>query len=145
MRRIKVFFDTNVVLDLLIPGRECDFARAILSAVKAHRLEGQISTQSILDARYSSQKQGVPMEQFKLFYDDLRSYINIDSIDSLNLQWAFDNYKGDLEDDAQYACAYDGGCDYFLTRDKRMYERNNPLCPMTVISPEEFVAAMKEK
>jgi len=138
----KVFFDTNVLLDLLIPGRKSDSVMAILTAVKTHQLEGQITTQSILDAKYSSRKQGISFERFKVFYDDLRRFINFGEIDPMHLDWAFEHYSGDLEDDAQYASAYDACCDYFLTRDIQLQERNSELCPMTVITPEEFLSQM---
>ena len=138
----KVFFDTNVLLDLLLPERKSACVAAILSAVKMHKFEGQISTQSILDAKYSSRKQGIPFEWFKAFYEELRRFINFGEIDPMHLDWAFEHYSGDLEDDAQYASAYDACCDYFLTRDIQLQERNSELCPMTVITPEEFLSQM---
>jgi predicted nucleic acid-binding protein len=140
--RQKVFFDTNVLLDLLLPGRKSVCVMAILTAVKTHKFEGQITTQSMLDAKYSSRKQGVTFEAFKAFYEELRRFINFGEIDPTHLDWAFEHYSGDLEDDAQYASAYDACCDYFLTRDTQLQKRNSDLCPMTVITPEEFLSRM---
>jgi len=142
--RDKVFLDTNVVLDLLLPERNSYYVSAILTAIKQHRLEGQMSTQSILDAKYASRKQQVSQEDFAAFYQDLRRYINFGSVDPQDVDWAFEHYSGDLEDDAQYASAYDACCDFFITRDRKLQERNTPMCPMTVITPEEFVARMTE-
>ena len=117
----KVFFDTNVLLDLLLPERKSACVVAILSAVKMHKFEGQISTQSILDAKYSSRKQGIPFERFKAFYEELRRFINFGEIDPMHLDWAFEHYSGDLV---------------------QLQERNSELCPMTVITPEEFLSQM---
>ena len=104
----KVFFDTNVLLDLLLPERKSACVAAILSAVKMHKFEGQISTQSILDAKYSSRKQGIPFERFKAFYEELRRFINFGEIDPMHLDWAFEHYSGDLEDDAHLRIGHIG-------------------------------------
>ena len=141
----KVFLDTNIILDLLVSSRSTREVNCILSAVKQNLLEAQVSVQSLLDAYYTSEKYGIPFDTFRSFLSEIRRYVNWSTIDSLNLDWAMDNFTGDFEDDAQYACAYDGCCDYFITRDKLLLRRNTPLCPMTVISPEEFVARMTEK
>ena len=117
----------------------------ILSAVKQNLLEAQVSVQSLLDAYYTSEKYGIPFDIFRSFLSEIRRYMNWGTIDSLDLDWAMDNFTGDFEDDAQYACAYDGCCDYFITRDTKLLKRNTSGCPMKVISPEEFVARMTER
>ena len=40
------------------------------------------------------------------------------------------------------ASAYNAVCDYFITRDKKLLRHNSKLCPMTVISPDDFVSMM---
>ncbi len=82
-------------------------------------------------------------EVFKSVLQQLRTFTKILSIEELDLLWAIEHHSGDFEDDAQYASAYNGVCDYFITRDKALLEQNSPLCPMTVISPSDFVAAME--
>ena len=140
--RRKVFLDTNILLDLLMPIRGSKEAEYILSAVRKHYLEGYVTTQSLLDAWYIARRSGVTYEVFSGFVQELRKFINFGEIDPMHLDWAFEHYSGDLEDDAQYASAYDACCDYFLTRDIQLQKRNSELCPMTVITPEELLSQM---
>lgn len=136
--RTKVFLDTNIIMDLLVSERSSMEANTILSAVKTHCLEAQISTQSIFDAYYSSLKYNVPHEQFYAFVKELRKYVNFAFLDSSDLDWALQHFSGDLEDDAQFSCAYEGCCDFFITRDKKQLVRENNT-PMKIISPGDFV------
>ena len=129
---MRVFIDTNVVMDWLLEDRPAKpFAKTIITAAEQHCFELLISTQSIIDTSYFSQKSGMPFERIS---DTLR-----DSIDCL---WAIDHYSGDFEDDMQYASAYNAVCDYFITRDKKLKQLNREHNPMKVISPEDFVAQM---
>lgn len=138
----KVFLDTNVLMDLLVSERNSVPVNYILTAVSKHLLEAQISTQSIIDAYYSSQKYHVPFSAFRDFVEQIRRYVNFSWIDYRDIDWALENYSGDFEDDAQYACAYQGACDYFITRDKGLLSHNTPQSPLQIISPDDFVAQM---
>lgn len=143
---MKVFLDTNILMDWYQAERPGNaLAKTILSAAGKDTYDIILSTQSIVDGSYSLKKLGVSYQEFSDSLRHLRVVARIIGIDELDMLWALEHDSGDFEDNMQYACAYNNVCDYFITRDKRMYERNNPLCPMTVISPEEFVAAMKEK
>ena len=85
---------------------------------------------------------GVDYESFKRYIDQLLLFAEITAIDWLDLSWAMTFHSEDLEDDAQYASAYNAVCDYFITRDKKLKGKNGEFNPMTVISPEDFVAQM---
>lgn len=141
---VKAFIDTNVLLDLIVENRpENPVAKRLFSAADAGYFECCLSTQSIIDANYTATKCGVTFDVFKSTLQQLRSFIKILAIDELDLLWASEHHSGDFEDDAQYASAYNGVCDYFITRDKALLELNSPFCPMTVITPSDFVAAME--
>lgn len=142
---MKVFLDTNIVMDWCGKARPGNpFAKTILSSSAPDTYEIYISTQSIVDSAYSLRKLGVPYEEFSELFRTLRTLVHIVGIDELDMLWALEHNSGDFEDDMQYACACNNVCDYFVTRDKALFSLNDPLCPMTVISPEEFVAAMWE-
>lgn len=142
--KAKVFLDTNILLDLFVPQRKSDAAVLILTAVKQNKIEAFVTTQSLLDAHYISQKSGVGYPDYARLMKELRQYVNIGEIDILDFDFAIDHHTGDLEDDAQYACALDACCDYFITRDKDLLAHNSDLIPMTVVSPEEFLEAMQD-
>jgi len=140
----KVAIDTNILLDLLIKDRPGNaMAKTIFAAAENGMFKAQITTQSIMDAAYSSRKSGLSFEKFTDILSHLRVFVEIQAIDWIDLSWATAHYSGDFEDDAQYANAYNSVCDFFITRDKKLMELNNKFNPMTVISPENFVAAMK--
>lgn len=142
---IRVLIDTNILLDWLQPGRPGkEDAQAIITAAEGHTFEMYITTQSIVDSAYISQKKGVPFEKFSGPLRYLRSFAHIVGIDDLDLSWAITHYSGDFEDDMQYASAYSNVCDFFITRDKQLQKLNSPICPMTVITPQDFVSAMTE-
>ena len=141
---VKAFIDTNVFLDLILENRpENPVAKKLFSVAQCGCFECYISTQSIIDAEYTARKGGMDFESFKSILQQLRFVVKILAIDDIDLLWAEDHHSGDFEDDAQYASAYNGVCDYFITRDKELFKLNSPICPMTVISPSDFVAAME--
>ena len=140
----KVFIDTNVLLDMLLeerPGNQ--IAKTLFGAAEAGVFEGYLTTQSIIDAHFIVRKHGMVFESFKKSIQSLRSFIKILAIDEIDLLWAIGNPTGDFEDDAQYGSAYNGVCDFFITRDNSLRKLNSPFCPMTVMTPSDFVEAME--
>lgn len=143
-RRIKVYLDTNVLLDVLSkekrPGSEA--SDIIFQAIRSGIFEGELCTQSFLDASYIiCRGKNSPQLTEKMLR--LMDYINIDAIDSFQIRQALVNSKGDFEDDAQYACAYDGGCDVIITNDQdfiKKYEGEDQ--PIQFFTPEEFVTKL---
>lgn len=141
---VKAFIDTNVLMDLFLKDRpEKPLAEKIFSGAQEGRYQAFITTQSIIDTAYSSRKSGIKLDEFKTLLNTVRSFIKILAIDELDLLWAIGNPTGDFEDDAQYGSAYNGVCDFFITRDNALRKLNSPFCPMTVISPSEFVTEME--
>ncbi|MBE6253745.1 MAG: PIN domain-containing protein [Bacteroidales bacterium] len=141
---VKAFIDTNVLMDLFLWDRpEKPVAKIVFSSAQAGLFQAHISSQSIIDTAYSAKKHGMDFETFKSILQQLRSFVKILAIDYVDLLWAESHHSGDFEDDAQYASAYNGVCDYFITRDQALLKLNSPLCPMKVITPSDFVAAME--
>ena len=140
--RTKVFLDTNVLLECFVPHRRSYYADTILTAAKSHILEAQVSTQSIIDAGYISRKAGVDRRDFAAFVQELEHYVNIGYVDSFDLDFALKESARNLEDNAQFSCAYRSVCDYFITNDKGLLERPEN-ANLKVITPADFVAAMQ--
>ena len=140
---MRVFLDTNVLMDWLLEDRLCNAqAKTIITAAESHSFDLTISAQSLIDAAYSLRKKGLTFESLRKSLDYLNSFAHIVGIDNLDMLWALSHYSGDFEDDMQYASAYNNVCDFFITRDKKLTELNDKFNPMTVISPEDFVAQM---
>jgi len=141
---VKAFIDTNVLMDLFLKDRpEKPLAEKVFSGAREGRYQAFITTQSIIDTSYSARKNGIEFNEFKTLLNTIRSFVKILAIDEIDLMWAVGNPTGDFEDDAQYGSAYNGVCDFFITRDSALFQHNSPFCPMTVMSPSEFVAEME--
>ena len=140
---MKAFLDTNILLDILVPGRPShDSSLKILQLAREHHFELQVSTQSLTDTQYIlSQKK----KDFSVFDGMVRwmlNHLNIDGPDSFHLRDALDHYTGDFEDDLQYAYALDNACDVIITGDRAFIERKTP-GEILMMTPEEFVARMR--
>lgn len=141
---IRVFLDTNVLMDWISeerPGNQ--IAKTIVSAAADKKISIIVSTQSLIDAAYSFRKSGLSFDKFEKYIAYLHKHAKIIGIDEIDLLWAISHHSGDFEDDMQYASAYNAVCDYFITRGKELLKLNDPFCPMTVMTPDNFVAAMK--
>ena len=143
-RRLKLLIDTNVLLDVVCPDNRpsANASACILKAIKDGYLEGELSTLSIMDAAYvASQTEGCMVEKFRCKIVELSTFINIDSMDYFSMMQAVKDCTGDFEDDAQFAFAYNTGCDIVLTGDKGFHARSGGKSPhIRFFTPEAFLA-----
>lgn len=142
---MKVFLDTNVLLDILIPGRpQGPASGTVFSQIRKGRLEAELSTQSIIDASYvCSRCEGFEPEQFRKSMLGLLGSINISGIDYFELREALLSGRKDLEDAAQAAHAWRANCDIVISGDKSFHMPGGET-DIPVITPTEFVEKMKE-
>lgn len=137
---VKVFIDTNVLVDFLIPDRAGHSAALqVFLLAYSHYIEVAVSTQSILDASFICGKvPGFSSESFRASMLHLLDHTNSGYIDTCDLKTGLKDASADLEDNAQLAFAYHQCCDIIITSDKEMLSRKVP-GPMQVMSPEVFV------
>lgn len=142
---MKVFLDTNVLLDLLSaterPSSEA--SRMIFQAIRSGYLEGVLTTQSIVDANYilSRLGQGFSAEAFSRAVLSLLNFVNISSLDSFDIHAALLHPSGDFEDDVQFAHAEAEGCDVFVTSDQGLLNRTSEI-GMIILPPTQIIARM---
>jgi predicted nucleic acid-binding protein len=143
-RRIKAFLDTNVLVDILSsePRPNSVASAIILDAICSGKMEGAISTQSILDSAYIlSKTPGFSQTRFKeaVFY--LNNYLNIYSVDIFNVESALRHPSGDFEDDVHWAFADATSCDVLITGDKKFCTHPDweGYRKMECVTPKEFV------
>lgn len=141
--RTKVFLDTNVLLDILIPGRVYEKeSRIIMDVVMKGGLEAVLTVQSVLDAAYvASRSAGYNPDAFRQSIQTIRNCVNLDSLDNFDLAHALDSVHKDLEDLCQASRAFNTACDYIITGDCRFR------CPewmqTPVVTPLDFVNKMR--
>lgn len=133
---MKVFLDTNVLLDILSESRDNNIdSTSILRVANAGYLEAVISTQSILDAYYVAVDVAkTPLETFKGALREILAVVDVVSIDANDIRTAIDGSNEDFEDASQIACADAAGCDFIISSDKKMKRDSS----VTVYTPGEF-------
>lgn len=138
---VKVFVDTNVLVDFFAPERDYYMSAAeLLTLILNNTVEAALTTQSILDTAYICRKYpSFSIDFFKERIQHLLVRTNVTYIDTFQLGDALEDPHPDIEDNAQICCAYSEGCDVFLTNDKGVLSRKMP-SPMQVMTPAAFLA-----
>lgn len=133
---MKVYLDTNVLLDVLMASRENNLDSAtILKVAKAGYCEAVISTQSILDSYYVSvEGSKTPLGIFKDSLNEILSVVETIAIEEKDIRAAVISTNEDFEDACQIECATAAGCDCIISSDKKM-KRDSAL---KVYTPMEF-------
>ncbi len=140
----KVFIDTNVLIDVLIERPSSKASRDIFYAVRCGKIEGVITTQSIIDASYILRKKG--QQYLDAYYEkacQFFNYFNEEQLTSFDMLYASRHMSGDFEDDVQFARAVDCCCDAIITNDKKFRKKHEGEDRhIKFFTPEEFVAKL---
>ena len=145
--RLKVFLDTNVLLDILCasPRPSSAASETIIQAIRCGYFEGVLTTQSIVDASYILSR--MPDFSAGKFRDEIlhiMNFINTEHLHYFDVRDAILQPGRDFEDDVHYAHAMAEGCDMIITSDAAFRkDRNSTELP--VLSPEEFVEKMRSR
>ena len=115
---MKIFLDTNILLDLLLDRQYVQEAIIILNAIERGVYEGFILDISLVNIAYVSRKQGVDASDFLAL---LIKNCKIVGADNLLSSEALGLKHNDYEDALQYTCAKGSGCEYIVTNDKKFY------------------------
>lgn len=134
---MKVFLDTNFLLDCVLPGRpEHAAAQAVKGLVDVGLVEGVVSACSLKDAYYILSKQAGEVRARETVRDCLKSY----SIEPLDQDACFTSAysdEPDFEDGCIRAMAERIGVDFIITRDRDAFVRSI----IKTFSPAEFICA----
>jgi predicted nucleic acid-binding protein len=140
----RVFLDTNVLVDVLIGKTRPSHGASLklFQAARAGMFEAFITTQSIIDAEFISNRS--PGSENPNFYNKMlyiMSFVNVTHIDGLSIREALKNPTGDFEDDAQFIQADSEDVDVVVTSDHRFLARQDDSGPL-FITPEGFIEKM---
>ena len=144
MLTIKVFLDTNVLIDVLSVAERpaTEYSIRIFQEIRNFKLEGIITVQSVVDAAYAFRRDLRTQSLFRDRILQIKNYVNLESLNAFDLQDALLSGAPDFEDELQYYHAYNARCDYFITSDRKLLNRHNSSM-MQICTPEEFVQKMK--
>ena len=134
----KIFLDTNVILDLFIPGREGKAAarsRLDLKGTLGNDIRLFISFLSVADIAYVLRKH-YDRIRMKEILRELLHFCDVLSMSDLSIFDALDSPCPDFEDALQLSCAEIKECDFLLTSNLRHFQGNTW---MTILTPAHFL------
>lgn len=132
---MKIFLDTNVLIDFLAERQPFYFAAASLfDYAKSGELSLAFSSLSVANSFYILRKFYSSQDLSKAFID-LRSYVEICGISSSDVFKALSANWQDGEDSIQHQAALSANCDFIITRNPDDFKKSN----IPVMLPEEFL------
>jgi len=140
----KIYLDTNVILDLYIPGREGKAAaRTLLDLQEASEdsIRLYLSFLSVADIAYVLRKY-YDKAGLKKIIRELLHFCNVLSMSDIFILDALDSSSPDFEDALQLCCAETADCDFLLTSNLRHYQGNTWI---SVLTPGQFLEKLQEQ
>ena len=112
---MKVFLDTNIILDLLLEREGYGYSAALFQMQEEGRLTLCVSVLTMVNVAYVYRKTvGQDRAVANLKY--LSSLVEVLPVNGAQLQQALLMEGPDFEDTLQAACAAEAGCDCLVTR-----------------------------
>lgn len=121
---MKLFFDTNILLDLLVERDDAELNRnaaLALSAARQLNLEMCVATITVPTLAYVLK--GNNTQKKRKLRTLLKYFTVLDSLAS-HCDYALNSQFKDIEDAMQYACAEDNKCDLIITRDVKDFRES---------------------
>ena len=136
MEQIKVFVDTNIVLDYFYDRMRDGCAKTIVLVGQESMYEMCISILTAINLLYITKKY-----ETRVSPDDIARLFRILPQDYEQYSYAQTIDIDDFEDAMQLACAVGGGCRAFVTRDRDLLDSD--IRSIQIFSPEEFIERIK--
>ncbi|MDQ7033117.1 MAG: PIN domain-containing protein [Desulfonauticus sp.] len=136
---MKIFFDTNVILDVLLEREP--FVRDalyLLSKVEYSEVTGFICATTVTTIHYLLSK-ALGVQKATLHIKTLLSLFEIAPVNRVVLEEAIDSKFSDFEDAVLHASALTVGADCIVTRDYSGFKKSQ----IPVYTPDELVSALK--
>jgi predicted nucleic acid-binding protein len=136
---VRVLFDTNVVLDVLL-AREphADAAARLLSLVDGGRIEGLLSATTVTTIHYLATK-AAGATAARRHLGELLTMFDVAAVDREVLESALDADFGDFEDAVLHEAARVAGAGAIVTRNTRDFAA----AKLPVFDPHELLAAVE--
>ena len=138
---MKVFIDTNVILDRVLLRDEPDFPSAkIFAACAEGKIDGYIAVLSFSHIAYILRKR-FALDEIQELNLNLCEIFNVVSLNRENIIAASSNHDfTDFEDFLQFECAKNIEADYIITNNIKDFSNSN----IPVIIPHKFINILKK-
>jgi predicted nucleic acid-binding protein len=136
---LRIFLDTNVVLDVLTERKPWfDDSAAVLSLLESEEVEGFVAAHTVTTLYFLIEK-SLGGKKARTALLDLLKLVRAAPVDQSLLLKALSLAWDDFEDAVQGACAVEIGAEYFITRNAADFGSLS----IPVHSPAEFLSLMK--
>ncbi len=130
---MKIFVDTNILLDLLLDRENSEQASVVLNSIDIGLFRGVVSDITMVNIFYIAKKQR-KIEEIRQFLSLLIDIFEICTPDEKIFKEALNLQNSDFEDNIQYLLAKKNDCDCIITNDKKFRFKD-----IEILSSEEFI------
>ena len=131
---MRVFLDTNVLLDIALEREYCVEAEKIWELADDNSIDLFATTLSYANAAYIMRH--LPMKERYARLQALTQGVVIVPLTESHIFEAIAHPTNDFEDMLQYQCALAAGCDVIVTNNKRDFQE---FCQLPFLTSEEFL------
>lgn len=136
---MKILFDTNVILDVLLDREPfAEPAAHLMSKVEESEIQGFISAITVTTLHYLLAK-SLGKTKAKKHIQSILSLFEIAPVNRLVLEDAFDNKFQDYEDSVIYDSAIHSGAEYIVTLDGKDFKHSK----IPVYEPIEMIKLIR--
>jgi predicted nucleic acid-binding protein len=134
---MKVFFDTNVLLDIILERGDISSSAKSISYSETRGYKLSISVLSIANMAYIL-RHVMKGSAFEAQIEDIKATMAIEPMNEDTITAAISLHASDFEDALQYTCAIQADCDIIITNNKKDFKFSQ----LPILSPKEFVEEM---
>lgn len=132
---MKVIFDTNIILDLLLNRQPfCEMSARVIDLSATKVIEGYVSASAIIDIYYLANKTIRDKNKVCSLLERLLQIVSVAGVSETEILAALKSGWNDFEDAVQYFTAQNIEVSYIITRNKKDYLSAD----IVVVEPEEF-------
>ena len=135
---MKVFLDTNVILDYYLNRVGADIAEAIFAMGYCNACNLYVSALTFSNIAYIARKK-YPAEKIYIVLDSLKDFANVANVDSSVVQSALSLRSNDFEDAMQYYSAMTIEADCIVTSNIKDFQFSD----IEILTPSGFIQKMK--
>jgi len=138
---MRVMFDTNVVLDLLLDREPfVKEAKILIAKVEHGEFTGVLCATTVTTIHYLLLKHNGKENAIKIIQSLLKLF-EIASVTRVVLQDALEVNDKDYEDAVLYQSAYHSGANMIVTRDRKGFSK----AELPVLNPKEFLVLLESR
>lgn len=139
---MKVMFDTNIILDLLLNRQPfCDMSARVIDLSATKVIEGYVSASAITDIYYLAYKTIRDKNKVFSLLKKLLQIVSVAGVTETEILLALKSGWNDFEDAVQHFAAQNIEASYIVTRNKKDYLSGD----IAVVEPQEFFNLIKRE